>query len=474
MAYSPPWLSAYLAQNGRAPGSIDEWMGAQGKSAADASAEDKSQWYAAYQGQSIPDPVYGSQGLRAPTQNAGGEWTDPRFSGSSFATGMNPSDYLTYAHGTTAGKNLTADQLQSTYDPARGWIAPTSVTAPIQGEYDAIQKQKGNSGFWNGIGPWALGLSAFAAPVAASMGAASAGGGLEGTTGGGMWGNPQSWNMLAGDAPSSGMSVTGGSGMSGNFADSFLDVPSWDSLTGSVPIPNSDGGGLFGSIPNAQTFPNLPGNFSLPSNITPESAGTFGSGSIWDAASNATSSIPSWLRNLATSPNGSSIMKALGINPDNIFGSLLNKAGSTVPGALALNYAQNQTPIDTTQLQGVFDKASANGPLFTQAAQNPLLASQARGYGDIVQSQGARGIRGSSFGDADIANYMTTTNRGIADAGTNAAQAALGLQGNLGGQIANLNAASQAMKNNLFGRAFDVLGRGLNPAGYSGFGAATI
>jgi hypothetical protein len=79
-----------------------------------------------------------------------------------------------------------------------------------------------------------------------------------------------------------------------------------------------------------------------------------------------------------------------------------------------------------------------------------------------------RGIRGSSFGDASIGNYWTTTGRTLGDVGATAAQKAIGLRGDLAGQIAILKAKSQEMKNNLYGRAFDVLGRGLNPSGYAG------
>lgn len=136
---------------------------------------------------------------------------------------------------------------------------------------------------------------------------------------------------------------------------------------------------------------------------------------------------------------------------------------SLAPGIAALTYAAGQKPIDTSQLQNVFGAAGANAPLFVQASQAPLQQAQAGGYGDLLQSQAARGIRGSSFGDQDIANYMNTTNQGISNAGINAAQASLGLQGNLAGQISNLNALSQQMKNDLYGRAFSSIGQGLNP-----------
>lgn len=142
---------------------------------------------------------------------------------------------------------------------------------------------------------------------------------------------------------------------------------------------------------------------------------------------------------------------------------------SMAPGLAALAYASRQTPIDTTQLQNTFNASAANAPAFIQAAQNPLLQTQQQGYGDLLQSQAQRGIRGSSFGDQDIGNYLNTTNQGIATAGTNAAEAALGLQGSLAGQISNLNALSQQMKNDLYGRAFSSIGQGLNPTPGMGY-----
>ena len=138
------------------------------------------------------------------------------------------------------------------------------------------------------------------------------------------------------------------------------------------------------------------------------------------------------------------------------------------PGLAALAYARNQPGLDTSRLTNTYDAAAANAPLYTQAAIDPLKQSQAAGYGDILQSQGARGIRGSSFGDQDIASYLNTTGRGISDAGANAAQSALTTQGNIAGNLALLQNQAQQQKNQLYGRAFDVLGRGLQPTG--GFG----
>jgi hypothetical protein len=214
------------------------------------------------------------------------------------------------------------------------------------------------------------------------------------------------------------------------------------------------GGGLFGGFSNA--------DMGIADTV----------GGAGGAAGGAAGGLPSWLGPAASAGSrllgggAGGAMQGGGGNP---FMNFLTGQGGgpslpgLAPGVAALQYARQQTPVDTSQLQSVFNQAGANAPLFVQAAQDPLKQAQAGGYGDILNSQAQRGIRGSSFGDQSIANYMTDTNRGIADAGTNAAQAALGLQGQLGGQISNLNALSQQMKNNLYGRAFSSLGQGLNP-----------
>lgn len=140
--------------------------------------------------------------------------------------------------------------------------------------------------------------------------------------------------------------------------------------------------------------------------------------------------------------------------------------GSIVPGTLALAYANKQPGVDTTGLEGITSSLRGNMNPIIQAAIDPMQRNFAAGYGDLLQSHAKRGIRGSSFGDTAIGDYMATGNRSIADAAANAAQGSLALQGSLEGNIAQLKQKSQEMKNSLFGRAFDTLGRGLNPAGY--------
>lgn len=140
--------------------------------------------------------------------------------------------------------------------------------------------------------------------------------------------------------------------------------------------------------------------------------------------------------------------------------------GSVLPGTLALAYADRQNGIDTSGIESVVDRLRGNMSPVIRAAIDPFERNIAAGYGDLLQSQAKRGIRGSSFGDASIGNFLATTGRELANAGANAAQGSLSLEGTLSGNIAQLKQKSQEMKNSLFGRAFDTLGRGLNPAGY--------
>lgn len=140
--------------------------------------------------------------------------------------------------------------------------------------------------------------------------------------------------------------------------------------------------------------------------------------------------------------------------------------GSTIPGMLALAYASRQPGVDTSRLTSVYDLLSGNMNPVIQAATDPIQRNFAAGYGDLLQSQAKRGIRGSSFGDTAIGDFLATGSRSLGDAAANAAQGSLSLQGSLAGNIAQLQQKSQELKNNLYGRAFDTLGRGLNPSGY--------
>ncbi len=72
---------------------------------------------------------------------------------------------------------------------------------------------------------------------------------------------------------------------------------------------------------------------------------------------------------------------------------------------------------------------------YVQSQLSPALQTGATQYGNLLQSQGLRGIRGSSFGDQDIANLTSAQNRNIADIQAQAQQQQLASQmGLLGAQ----------------------------------------
>ncbi len=234
-----------------------------------------------------------------------------------------------------------------------------------------------------------------------------------------------------------------------------------------------DWGGTGDAVGNA-----VEGAGSVGTTLSPGGAGTadwwgnvggsdFGLGtSLSDAGGGILDSLknlPSGVQNIVKSLLGSGvptsslggILKSLGLDPNGILGQGLSLAAREAPGLMALNYANTAG----NPMQGILDQLSGNQNAVIKAATDPLQANIAAGYGDLVQSQGVRGIRGSSFGDTDIANYLSRTGTALGNAGANAAEGSLALQGQLTQQ-------AQTAKNNLFGKAFDILGRGLTPQGF--------
>ncbi len=204
-----------------------------------------------------------------------------------------------------------------------------------------------------------------------------------------------------------------------------------------------------------------------------------GLGSAGSAASGLGSGAGTPTPGVGTTPSG--LGSAAGQVAGGAAGSSLGGLGSLAGGLAAIGYADKLTGVDTSQGNQVFNSMSdllgreqANSPLYVQAAQSPLLQSQAAGYGQLLQHLGQTGMLNSSFGANDIGNYMTNTNTGIANAGINAAQSALGMQnstlgqqGNVANQIANIKLGTQANKANLIGRALGGIGNGLNSSGGS-------
>lgn len=174
------------------------------------------------------------------------------------------------------------------------------------------------------------------------------------------------------------------------------------------------------------------------------------------------SGLPSWLTSMfggggGGSPNSPSLASQFG-----------QVAGSSLPGMLALNYARNQSGPDMTNLNGVFNSMQGNTSPYMQSVLDPVQQNNAAVFGQLEQNMGNRGLLGSSLENSALQSFNTTADRNLANAGASAAQGSLALQGNLAGNIAQLQNQAQLQKNNLYGTAFDVLGRGLNPQGYAG------
>jgi hypothetical protein len=257
-----------------------------------------------------------------------------------------------------------------------------------------------------------------------------------------------------------GSSVTGGGGMFDFLNPSFnpMDPSTWFGEGADATIPSYNPGALDPSI--AQ------GNFIDPSLNSsylgaPYQAGyNFLDPSTYGGSSGGSSWLDSITNGLKQFMPGSGQPGGQGGSGQGLLSSLLGTLGGTVPSALVGNWAMNQKP-DLGPLYQTYNASAANAPGFIQAAQTPLLESQAMGYGDLLQSQAQRGIRGSSFGDRDIGQYLTTTNRGIANAGTNAAEAALGLQGTLAGRIPQAQSQSLAAIAPILGGSLAGIGQGL-------------
>jgi hypothetical protein len=139
----------------------------------------------------------------------------------------------------------------------------------------------------------------------------------------------------------------------------------------------------------------------------------------------------------------------------------ISAAVSSAPFLLAMQQAQSQKNdiqpyIDKlNNLQGQF---AGNESAYMKSITDPYDMQTARGQGDLTQSLSQRGVLGSSFGNADLANYgfMRDTGRGnlLAQAKTQG----IGAQGGL------INSALTATNNrNLAGNA--LIGAGLGAAG---------
>lgn len=204
-------------------------------------------------------------------------------------------------------------------------------------------------------------------------------------------------------------------------------------------------------------------------------------GSILSGAGSGLGGIGQTIAKLLLGNKGAAALTSGGLS--GLFGSdpfgssgLLGLGARLAPGYAALQFAQNQggidsTPFDTSNLSSLYDKAGAlTDPATSSALQGfDLRTGQARG--ELLDSLSKRGVMGSSFGNYDLANFDTSTQaqRGklVGDLGLQGITTQRGIAGDiLGAQqvLRQQQLQQQAVRNALFGRSFDILGRAVSPA----------
>lgn len=435
----------------------------------------------------------------SPSQQTGSD-----YNGSPYTNlGASPGDWLQgmSANGATKGiSGYNKDNIGAINDPARGWIAPSNIVDPLAGQVNENWTQKGNSGFWNGMGPWALGLSAFGGAAlsglsagagidAAAPGAEIAGGGGAGSLGGGAAADTLDTISSAADlglpaTPSvstsgwlqsiPGISTNPGyvspldtlssnfaggaaaaGGAAGSFADSFqpgpLDTgaPGMDNPLQGFPDPNA------GASQIAQTTPNLSPEM-LQSGVP--AAGTEAPMSFMDQ-------LQSMIKGY--DPSKTLLQQLLGKVTGNGTGQgasgLFGNYGGAARDALSIGsglYGMSQSQKLKQQAQQASQQADPFGPYRGQFAQqlsalgkDPSSITSMPGYGAGLQAverrMASQGFNGSgnmmtalSKYGGDFYNNAISQLSGLSGAQFNPASgAALGLQGN----TSAINLASQSL-----------------------------
>lgn len=151
-------------------------------------------------------------------------------------------------------------------------------------------------------------------------------------------------------------------------------------------------------------------------------------------------------RGNANSSGLSQLLQSLGL-PSGLSG-VIGGAAATAPILATMNYARNQTPADTGQLQGLFNQYSPDAQAGTYDLQS------ASGRNQLNSSLTNRGVSGSSFGNFDLASYDTLRGLGRSQL----VNQGVSTQAGIAGQILAGNLQSQSIKNNLLGSGLNALG----------------
>lgn len=114
------------------------------------------------------------------------------------------------------------------------------------------------------------------------------------------------------------------------------------------------------------------------------------------------------------------------------------------------------------QYSGLNNQIQNNQTGYVASVVNPTIQTNAAQYGNLLQDQASRGIRGSSLGDASISNFTNNANTNVQDATSRALEQSLGLQsGVLSGQ-ANVTGQMANTAGGLGSYLNQITGQGLN------------
>lgn len=129
-------------------------------------------------------------------------------------------------------------------------------------------------------------------------------------------------------------------------------------------------------------------------------------------------------------------------------GSFFDKAAASAPVLAAIQYARNQSPLDTGKLEGLYGSFDPNALAFGYD-QNTVAGRES-----LTSGLTSRGVMGSSFGNNDITNFNTTR-----DLGRSAlVNQGMGQRADIAKAIMDANFKSQQLKNNLYGSSLLALG----------------
>jgi len=164
-----------------------------------------------------------------------------------------------------------------------------------------------------------------------------------------------------------------------------------------------------------------------------------------------------------------------GINPLNMFGGAPGQAGNTnAPENFGMNAQANSIYQNTLgDYQNLYN--SYNGGAnsnYVQSMVNPTIQTNASQYGNLMQDQANRGVRGSSFGDQSISNFTNAANTNVANTQAQAMQNQFGMQNYLLGGMTGIgnqyNAQAQSSLNSAVKQNSDAAQNNLAAQGQNG------